>query len=445
MQTPVQAVSTGTRTPAQSCGRRDVISPGRLGIATRRWRRAVVGMVVDDAGRGRRAAMVRAGGVLVSAGVVLGSGAGSARGDEGEQGAGVVQKKRELGPVLDFAIGAVAGAVGAVAVYPVDFVKTRLQAQVDPCEVSADSLECEISQDLWDRQGGEAPFPQASSFVQVTSVAALAEAPSTSFWREAPSLSAETDEEAEMPVYSGAMDCVRQTIASGGVGALYAGLGPQLVGVAPEKAIKLAVNASMRSALVGSLHLTGESSLPLWAAMVAGGTAGLAQVIVTNPLEVVKIRLQMQDTRCDALGGCSPDEVVGPIKIMRDLGMQGLYKGAGACIARDAPFSAIFFPTYAALKAALPPGPLSLFLAGFLAGCPAAYLVTPFDVLKTRIQLKGNAGKGMRQIATELRANEGNAAFFKGGVQRVLRSAPQFGVTLFVFDTLTTLVLAHLP
>ena len=398
---------------------------------------------------------MRVGGALLGAGTLV-SGAEAARAVVAGTKGG--QDKKELGPALDFGVGAVAGAIGAAAVYPVDFVKTRLQAQVDPCEGgAATSLECEISEDMWERPprqggglppssargggvggGGEVPagMGASSSAVLVAGVPAGG-ALGSPFSSGGPG-------SADTPTYSGAMDCVRQTVAAGGVGALYAGLGPQLVGVAPEKAIKLAVNASMRSALVAALHLPGEAALPLWAAVLAGGTAGFAQVVVTNPLEVVKIRLQMQDTYCD-VAGCAPDEILGPVDIMRGLGLRGLYKGAGACILRDAPFSALFFPTYAALKAALPDTPLSLLLAGFLAGCPAAYLVTPADVLKTRIQLKGNAGKGVRQIAAEISATEGNAAFFKGGVQRVLRSAPQFGVTLFVFDTLTTLALAHLP
>ena len=35
---------------------------------------------------------------------------------------------------------------------------------------------------------------------------------------------------------------------------------------------------------------TGE--IPLWAEIVAGGSAGGSQVLFTNPLEIVKIRLQ---------------------------------------------------------------------------------------------------------------------------------------------------------
>lgn len=59
---------------------------------------------------------------------------------------------------------------------------------------------------------------------------------------------------------------------------------------------------------------------------------------------------------------------------------------------RDIPFSAIYFPTYHHTKIKLADetgynSPLSVLLAGFLAGVPAASLVTPADVIKTRLQV----------------------------------------------------------
>jgi solute carrier family 25 (mitochondrial aspartate/glutamate transporter), member 12/13 len=40
----------------------------------------------------------------------------------------------------------------------------------------------------------------------------------------------------------------------------------------------------------------------------------------------------------------------GAIHIIRQLGLVGLYKGASACLLRDIPFSAIYFPAYAHMK-----------------------------------------------------------------------------------------------
>merc|ERR1711915_209151 len=79
--------------------------------------------------------------------------------------------------------------------------------------------------------------------------------------------------------------------------------------------------------------------------------------------------------------------------VIRELGFFGLYKGSAACFLRDIPFSAIFFPAYAHFKhlladASAQNSPLSLLAAGGLAGIPASLLVTPADVIKTRLQVK---------------------------------------------------------
>jgi solute carrier family 25 aspartate/glutamate transporter 12/13 len=89
---------------------------------------------------------------------------------------------------------------------------------------------------------------------------------------------------------------------------------------------------------------------------------------------------------------------VNVFSVLRDLGFLGLYKGAKACFLRDIPFSAIYFPVYAHAKlySADDNGhnsPASLFCSAFIAGVPAAGLVTPADVIKTRLQVAARAGQ----------------------------------------------------
>lgn len=59
-----------------------------------------------------------------------------------------------------------------------------------------------------------------------------------------------------------------------------------------------------------------------------------------------KIRLQVQGIAAKAEGAAPR----GAMHIVRQLGLLGLYKGAAACLLRDIPFSAIYFPAYAHLK-----------------------------------------------------------------------------------------------
>ncbi|EFA86232.1 EF-hand domain-containing protein [Heterostelium album PN500] len=279
--------------------------------------------------------------------------------------------------IENFALGSVAGAIGATAVYPIDLVKTRMQNQraVDPSQ----------------------------------------------------------------RIYNNSWDCFRKVLKNEGFVGLYRGLGPQLVGVAPEKAIKLTVNDLLRN-LFGDKS-KGEIYLPL--EILAGAGAGASQVMFTNPLEIVKIRLQVQGK-----GGATA------MQIVRELGFSGLYKGAGACLLRDIPFSAIYFPAYAKMKTLLADkdgniAPKDLFISGMVAGIPAASLVTPADVIKTRLQVKAKSGEqtydGIRDCAQKIWREEGFRAFFKGCVARVFRSSPQFGVTLLSYEMLQKHLLPHAP
>ncbi|KAI9726574.1 MAG: mitochondrial aspartate-glutamate transporter agc1 [Chrysothrix sp. TS-e1954] len=261
------------------------------------------------------------------------------------------QSKHILHSLLEsahhFALGSIAGAFGAFMVYPIDLVKTRMQNQ--------------RSQRVGER------------------------------------------------LYANSIDCARKVIKNEGPRGLYSGVLPQLVGVAPEKAIKL--------------------------------------TIFTNPLEIVKIRLQVQGEVAKSSGAPRRSAMW----IVRNLGLMGLYKGASACLLRDMPFSAIYFPSYNHLKRDFfgespqkKLGIVQLLTAGAIAGMPAAYLTTPCDVIKTRLQVETRKGEQayttLRHCAKTIYQQEGIRAFFKGGPARVLRSSPQFGFTLAGYEVLQGLL-----
>lgn len=277
-----------------------------------------------------------------------------------------------------FVQGGIAGAFGATIVYPIDMVKTRMQNQ------------------------------------RSTVVGQM--------------------------LYKNSIDCAKKILRNEGFLGFYRGLGPQLIGVAPEKAIKLTVNDLIRSKTMdpetGRIKFSWE--------MVAGGAAGGCQVIFTNPLEIVKIRLQVQGEAAK-LEGAAPK---GAVHIIRQLGIVGLYKGASACLLRDIPFSAIYFPVYSHLKSDVfqegyngkELSFLETLSAAAIAGMPAAYLTTPADVVKTRLQVEARKGQsqynGLRDAFVKIYREEGFKALFKGGPARIIRSSPQFGFTLLGYETL---------
>ncbi|XP_036322720.1 calcium-binding mitochondrial carrier protein Aralar1-like [Rhagoletis pomonella] len=274
-----------------------------------------------------------------------------------------------------FALGSLAGAVGATVVYPIDLVKTRMQNQ------------------------------RTGSFIGEIA-------------------------------YRNSWDCFKKVIRHEGVLGLYRGLLPQLMGVAPEKAIKLTVNDFVRDKFTDK-----QGVIAGWSEIMAGGCAGASQVVFTNPLEIVKIRLQVAG---EIAGGAK----VRALSVVRDLGLFGLYKGARACLLRDVPFSAIYFPAYAHTKSLFADEdgynhPLTLLAAGAIAGVPAASLVTPADVIKTRLQVVARSGQttytGVWDATKKIMAEEGPRAFWKGTAARVFRSSPQFGVTLVTYELLQRL------
>ena len=118
-----------------------------------------------------------------------------------------------LESVHHFGLGSIAGAFGAFMVYPIDLVKTRMQNQ------------------------------RSARVGQV--------------------------------LYKNSLDCARKVIQNEGFKGLYSGVLPQLIGVAPEKAIKLTVNDLVRAHFsekdTGKIRLSHE--------LIAGGSAGACQVV----------------------------------------------------------------------------------------------------------------------------------------------------------------------
>lgn len=283
--------------------------------------------------------------------------------------------------LYNFGLGGIAGATGATLVYPIDLVKTRMQNQ-------------------------------RSSVV------------------------------GEPQMYKNSLDCVAKVFRREGLMGFYSGLGPQLLGVAPEKAIKLTVNDLVRAHAKDPK--TGEIKLR-WE-LFAGGAAGGCQVVFTNPLEIVKIRLQVAGEIAKQEGA---DRVArGAVHIVRSLGLIGLYRGATACLLRDIPFSAIYFPAYSHLKKDVfhegvkgkKLGFAEMLISASAAGMPAAFLTTPADVIKTRLQVEARKGQatynGITDCFAKILKDEGPKAFFKGSLARVLRSSPQFGATLVAYEYL---------
>ncbi|XP_014352470.1 mitochondrial glutamate carrier 1 isoform X2 [Latimeria chalumnae] len=241
--------------------------------------------------------------------------------------------------------------------------------------------------------------------------------------------------------------------------------------VTPEKAIKLAANDFFRHFLSKD-----GKGLNVFKEMLAGCGAGTCQVVITTPMEMLKIQLQDAGrlaaqqrvlagvvstgsvlkhagtnpilTRAYNVGPVSLTRRVSAMQIASELlhtqGVRGLYKGLGATLLRDVPFSVIYFPLFANLNKLGQQSPdekapfYHSFLSGCLAGSIAAVAVNPCDVIKTRLQSlhKGvheESYNGIVDCARKIWMKEGHSAFLKGAGCRALVIAPLFGIAQAVY------------
>ena len=124
-------------------------------------------------------------------------------------------------------------------------------------------------------------------------------------------------------VYKNGLDCFVKLWRSNGIKSFYRGCIPQLIGVAPEKAVKLFV--------YNKIIQNNHNELKYH--VIGGLSAGACQVLITNPYEIIKINMQMNN-KID----------------YKMLDIKKLYKGSTFCFLRDIPFSGIYFPLYWTLK-----------------------------------------------------------------------------------------------
>ena len=223
---------------------------------------------------------------------------------------------RLLESLYRFFVGSMSGLLGAGAVYPIDLVKTRMMNQ------RAESTEMVSRIHAYQVRYTSR---EESYFIHFDS--GLIEI----FFCAKNIFS--------LFFYQGTVDCAAKTLRYEGVAGLYRGLGLYLLTVAPEKAIKLATNDLVRDKISEASH----GHITLAGELVAGACSGLANVVFTNPLEIVKIRLQVA-------GSYSTLAPATAASVLADLGLRNVYRACAATALRDVTFCSLYFPLYAHLK-----------------------------------------------------------------------------------------------
>lgn len=189
-----------------------------------------------------------------------------------------------------------------------------------------------------------------------------------------------------------ASSILRSVVANEGAGALYRGMAAPLASVTFQNAMVFQIYAILSRAFDSSISTDNPPSYKSVA--LAGVGTGAIQSILLSPVELVKIRLQLQTRSLAARGPVSVAK-----SIWRTEGLRGIYRGFAITVLRDAPAHGFYFWTYEYTREKLHPGCRksgdeslrTMLVAGGLAGVASWITCYPQDVVKTRLQAQSSS------------------------------------------------------
>ncbi|KAE8604344.1 hypothetical protein XENTR_v10014678 [Xenopus tropicalis] len=142
-------------------------------------------------------------------------------------------------------------------------------------------------------------------------------------------------------VSPGPLHCLKVILQKEGPRSLFRGLGPNLVGVAPSRAIYFAAYSSCKERLN---HVFAADSTQVH--MISAGAAGFTAITATNPIWLIKTRLQL-DARNRGERRMSAFECIR--KVYKTDGLKGFYRGMSASYAGISE-TVIHFVIYESIK-----------------------------------------------------------------------------------------------
>lgn len=185
--------------------------------------------------------------------------------------------------------------------------------------------------------------------------------------------------------------------------------------------------------------------------------AGLISRFVIAPLDVVKIRLQLQSHSLSDPLSYQHIRGRGPIykgtistfkTILATEGLTGLWKGNVPAELMYVSYSAIQFTTYRSTTQLLRraaggehaiPGAVESFVAGASAGAAATAATYPLDLLRTRFAAQGNDDRvytSLRRAVAQIHRDEGPRGFFRGLAPALGQIVPFMGMFFAAYEAL---------
>ncbi|KAI4742625.1 hypothetical protein E4T50_06988 [Aureobasidium sp. EXF-12298] len=241
--------------------------------------------------------------------------------------------------------------------------------------------------------------------------------------------------------YSGAADAASKILKNEGAAAFYKGTLTPLIGIGACVSVQFGAfhyarraferqNAEKNGGLLGT-----PQALSYGQYYAAGAFAGIANTLMSSPIEHIRIRLQTQPHGAARLYN-------GPIDCVKKLVahegvLKGLYRGTGVTWFREAQAYGVWFTAFEFMmnqdakrngieRKEIPTWKIALY--GGLAG-EALWLGSyPFDVIKSKMQSDGFGAeqkyKGMRDTFAQTWRGEGMKGFWRGLGPTLLRAMP---------------------
>lgn len=238
------------------------------------------------------------------------------------------------------------------------------------------------------------------------------------------------------PAYSGVIRNTFQIARTEGFFSLWRGMSSVIVGAGPAHAVYFATYEAVKHAMggnqVGVHH-------PL-AAATSGAAATIASDAFMNPFDVIKQRMQIQNSSkmYRSMVDCAR-------YVYRTEGLGAFYISYPTTLSMTVPFTALQFLAYESISTTMNPDksydPVTHCLAGAVAGGFAAGLTTPMDVIKTMLQTRGTSiDPEVRNVNSFvggcrlLYKRAGFMGFFKGVRPRIVTTMPSTAICWSAYE-----------
>ena len=230
---------------------------------------------------------------------------------------------------------------------------------------------------------------------------------------------------------TGMVTVFRQVLQNDSVTGLWRGISPSIARTVPGVGIYF---CSLHWLKTSSGEGEGATPSPL-KAIALGMAARTVAGAIMIPITVVKTRYEsgIYDYKriSHALGSIYSKE-----------GLRGLSCGLVPTLFRDAPYSGLYFMFYTQLKRHIGAdgGNSALyassanFSCGVLAGFCASLVTHPFDVIKTKMQLRPEQYSSVVQTAVLVARTQGPAGFLVGLAPRMIRRACMSALAWTVYE-----------